>query len=521
MPKLSRVAGATSVDVNVFIQDTTSTTGAGLTGLVFNTASLTAYYHRQGANAAVAISLATKTLGTWATAGFIVVDGTNMPGLYELGIPDAALAAGAKWVIIMLKGAANMAPVLLEIELTAWDNQDAVRGGMTALPNASAGASGGLPTGDASGRVDLGKILGTAASTPATAGILDINVKNMNNVAATAITTIKAVQGLTTADTIATYTGNTPQTGDNYARLGAPAGASISVDIAEANADLDEIITTIGAAGAGLTALGDTRIANLDATVSSRSTLGGTAQTGDSFARIGAAGAGLTALGDTRIANLDATISSRTKPADTQARVTLVDTVTTLTGNTPQTGDNFARLGAPAGASVSADIAAVKSDSAAIKAKTDNLPASPADETLIIAATNSILARTDVATSTRLATASYTAPDNADIVAIKAKTDNLPASPAATGGQMDLVNVPNATALNAIADAELDRANAIETGLTPRQAHRLEAAAAAAKLSGAATNTVTIRNAVADSKNRIVATVDANGNRTAVTTDVS
>lgn len=47
-------------------------------------------------------------------------------------------------------------------------------------------------------------------------------------------------------------------------------------------------------------------------------------------------------------------------------------------GGTAQTGDSFARLGAPAGASVSADIAAVKSDSAAIKAKTDNLPASPA-----------------------------------------------------------------------------------------------------------------------------------------------
>jgi hypothetical protein len=40
---------------------------------------------------------------------------------------------------------------------------------------------------------------------------------------------------------------------------------------------------------------------------------------------------------------------------------------------TAQTGDSFARLGAPAGASVSADIAAVKSDSAAIKAKTDSL----------------------------------------------------------------------------------------------------------------------------------------------------
>lgn len=44
----------------------------------------------------------------------------------------------------------------------------------------------------------------------------------------------------------------------------------------------------------------------------------------------------------------------------------------------PQTGDSFARLGAPAGASVSADIAAVKVDSAAIKTKTDYLPSATA-----------------------------------------------------------------------------------------------------------------------------------------------
>jgi len=36
-----------------------------------------------------------------------------------------------------------------------------------------------------------------------------------------------------------------------------------------------------------------------------------------------------------------------------------VTTVAVLTGHTPQTGDNYARLGAPAGASVSADIAAI------------------------------------------------------------------------------------------------------------------------------------------------------------------
>ena len=60
----------------------------------------------------------------------------------------------------------------------------------------------------------------------------------------------------------------------------------------------------------------------------------------------------------------------------------------------------------------------------------------------------------------------------------------------------------------------------IETGLTLRQALRLISAALAGKVSGAGTTTITIRD-TNDTKDRIVATVDANGNRTAVTRDVS
>jgi hypothetical protein len=82
----------------------------------------------------------------------------------------------------------------------------------------------------------------------------------------------------------------------------------------------------------------------------------------------------------------------------------------------------------------------------------------------------------------------------------------------------DIAAIPTATEN---ADAYLDRADAIETGLTPRGAMRLDASALAGKLSGAATTTATFRNAVADSKDRIVATVDADGNRLAITTDVS
>src|SRR5262249_39737350 len=79
----------------------------------------------------------------------------NMPGVYELGIPDAALASGSETCVIMLKGAANMAPCALEIQLVAYDPQDGVRHGLTALPNAAANASGGLITfGSGSGQLN-------------------------------------------------------------------------------------------------------------------------------------------------------------------------------------------------------------------------------------------------------------------------------------------------------------------------------------------------------------------------------
>lgn len=57
--------------------------------------------------------------------------------------------------------ATNAIPVSFTVFPTAADPTDGVRLGLTALPNVSAGASGGLPTGDASGRVDVGAIGGT------------------------------------------------------------------------------------------------------------------------------------------------------------------------------------------------------------------------------------------------------------------------------------------------------------------------------------------------------------------------
>lgn len=99
-----------------------------------------------------------------------------------------------------------------------------------------------------------------------------------------------------------------------------------------------------------------------------------------------------------------------------------------------------------------------------------------------------------------------------EIAAIKTKTDNLPAAPAATG------DIPTA---DENADALLDLADGVETGLTVRGALRLALAALAGKLSGAGTSTEVFRNAVGDSKDRITATVDGSGNRIAITTDAT
>lgn len=60
----------------------------------------------------------------------------------------------------------------------------------------------------------------------------------------------------------------------------------------------------------------------------------------------------------------------------------------------------------------------------------------------------------------------------------------------------------------------------IETGYTVRESLRLIVAALAGKVSGASGTTITIRD-INDTVDRIVATVDASGNRTAVTKDVS
>ncbi len=143
--KISRVVGTVNEILQIFIQDSSSLVGAGLTGLAFDTAGLIAYYKRNNQSAWTAISLVTMTAGTYTSGGFVETDAVHAPGWYDF-CPPAGVFTSGRSVAINLQGAANMAQLPVEIELTAVNNQDAVRYGLTALPNAAAEAAGGLFT---------------------------------------------------------------------------------------------------------------------------------------------------------------------------------------------------------------------------------------------------------------------------------------------------------------------------------------------------------------------------------------
>src|SRR5260370_26802959 len=144
--KLEKLAGATSEIWQLFVKDSSSTTGAGLTGLTNASAGLTAYYHRDVDTTATAISLVTMTIGTFTSSGFKEIDATNMAGWYQFCPPNAALASGAESCGFHLKGATNMAPLPIEVQLVSYNPDDAVRLGLTSLPNVVSGSAGAIIT---------------------------------------------------------------------------------------------------------------------------------------------------------------------------------------------------------------------------------------------------------------------------------------------------------------------------------------------------------------------------------------
>jgi len=255
-------------------------------------------------------------------------------------------------------------------------------------------------------------------------------------------------------DEVATLTGHTAQTGDAYARIGAPVGVSISADIASVKSDTGAILTdtaaldtsaelrtllfgsdTAGATAANQTTIIgyiDTEIAAIledtgttipaaipaasavadavwDEAISGHLAAGTTGNAlnaagsaGDPWSTPlpGAYGAGTAGyiIGtniNAPIGTVDTVVDAIKAKTDslTFTGAGIVDAnVVNWKGSAAaaMTGDAYARLGAPAGASVSADIAAVKSDSAAILVDTAAMDTANELRTLLTGGTSAL-----------------------------------------------------------------------------------------------------------------------------------
>ena len=456
--------GQADYTILVLIRDTA---GAPKTGLTNASAGLDMCYTRAetdndvvltaGAPVALATPALTDVHLDW---GFLEVDATNAPGLYRLDLPDGVFASGAWSAVVSIIGT-GLDPTHLEFVL--------------------------VPESPYVG-VDV-KSIGGTAQTPNDVGadvndiLVDTAVIGALGAGLTALATQASVDGITAAV------------------ITNAAGADVAADIIAVKAETAELKAAVitNAAGVDIAAdiiavKADTAAILVDTGTTLDERIPAALVGGRMDASIGAVAAGVIAAASFAANALDAVWS-------TAVRILTAATNITSTGGTtvPQTGDSFARLGAPAGVSMSADLAAVH-------AKTTNLPTDPADESLIIAATDAIMTRLGAPAGASVA---------ADVAAVKSDTAAVLADTGTDGVVVASASKTGYALSTAGVDAVLD--DTIGDGtITARQALRVILAALAGKLSGAATATITIRN-LADSANVVVATVDADGNRSAVT----
>lgn len=446
-----------------------ASTGAPLTGLteassgliigtIADVESATTRYRASSSEIETITTLGTFAAPSSSKCRFKEVDATNHPGLYEIQLADARFSvSNARRLVVSWSGATNLLAGDYEIRLVQFDPQDATRLGLTALPNAAAEASGGLPTLSAaqgsngtinvnvhrwltstpnalqSGRVD--SYLGAAADAVLTAakfasGAFDAvwsvttrlltagtNIVLAKGTGVTGFNDLSAAQVNAEADTALADAGvTTTRTGylDNLS-AGAVATAAkllsyfqsalrkdvtVDADIGgnyDDATDSQEAIRDRGDA-AWTTATGFSTHTAADVWAVATRTLtafDATFKTGYALSS-----AGVQAIWDALTSAL-ATVGSIGK--------LLVDNINaTISSRAPESGGNVA----------------------AIKAKTDNLPSDPADASDIADAFSTV-------NTTLAAIVGYI---DTEVAAIKAKTDNLPVNPAATGDAMTLTS---------------------------------------------------------------------------------
>jgi hypothetical protein len=326
---------------------------------------------------------------------------------------------------------------------------------------------------------NLTQILGTALTE--TAGQIAAAFKKFFNIAAPAAT----MDHLVLVDTVTTYTGNTPQTGDAFARLGAPAGASVSADIAAVQSDTNDIQTRLPAALVGGRI--DASVGAMAADVLTSTALAASAVT---EIQTGLATSAAQVTAQATLTKLDTTVEVQTGGVYRFTQIALelapsggggitvqqiVDgvwdepiaghlgagTTGAALNGAGSAGDPWTTpLPGAYGAGTAGFIVGTNLDAqvSAVKAKTDNLPTDPADESLVIAATDAIFNRIGAPAGASV---------SADIAAVQSDTNDIQTRlPAAlVSGRMDAnVGAMAANVLTAAATAA-DFTTEIQTGL--------------------------------------------------------
>lgn len=271
---------------------------------------------------------------------------------------------------------------------------------------------------DSSGRIDVGKWLGTAVSTPTVAGVPNVNVKTWNDLTTVALPLVPTVAGR------ALDVSAGGEAGLDWANVGSPTTALVltGTTIATTQKVDVETIKTNPVVNAGtitfptaatlasttnITAGTITTVTNLTnaptagdltAAMIASVTAAATAATPTAAAVTGAVGSvtgnvGGNVLGSVAsvtgltASNLDATVSSRLASASYTAPPSAA---TNATAVRTELGTELGCIDVATSTRLASGT--VASDVTAVKAKTDNLPSHPADESLIIAATNSLAA---------------------------------------------------------------------------------------------------------------------------------
>ena len=490
--------GQGSIVLRVKILNSSVATGAGLTGLTSASSGLIISTIADNEATATAYTVAASnvetitTLGTYAapTAGkcrFKEVDSTNHKGVYEIQIADARFAvSSAKSLLVSVSGATNAAETDVVIPLRDLDPFDAVRAGLTALPNVASGSAGAIITsgiGTAQLSVSSGAVTVATNNDKTGYSLTQAFPTNFNSLAITA-------GGSVTAGTVSDKTGYSLSGSQTFSTSGSV--GSVTGAVGSVTGSVGSVTGNVGGNVVG-------SVGSVVGTVTANTTqLAGQTVTAAAGVTFPASVSSLTAAGvrtelSTELGRIDVAVSSRLATSSYTAPLDAAGTRSAI-------GLASANLDTQLG-----DLPTATENAAAVwNALTASYVVNGSFGERVLRSTNT---QAEVAVTGNGHVASVLHSSEAGSITVGAFSANsITAAALATDAVTEIANgVLGST---------------VESTETLLGSVRLMRAALVGKLSGAATTTVTIRDA-ADTKARIIATVTADGNRTDVTTDAT